>query len=64
MGDTVENDRAKMLWDFRSQTEKQVMANKPYIVVVDILQKKGVVIGVEILLGSNIKKKEHKELEK
>jgi len=30
--------------DFQNQTDMQVMANQPYIVVVDKLQKKTVVI--------------------
>ena len=34
----VENDRAKILWDFQIQTDKQVMANQPDIVVVDKMQ--------------------------
>ena len=39
----VENDRAKTLQDFQIQTDKQVMANQPDIVVVDKLQRKAVV---------------------
>jgi len=56
----VENDRAKILWDFQIQTDKQVMANEPGIVVADKLQKKAVMIDVAIPSDSNIKKKEHK----
>ena len=31
----IQNDRAKILWDFQFQTDKLVMANQPDIVVVD-----------------------------
>jgi len=56
----VENDRAKILWDFQIQTDKQMMANELDIVGVDKLQKKS----VEIPSDSNIKKKEHEKLKK
>ncbi|KAI3355858.1 hypothetical protein L3Q82_004410 [Scortum barcoo] len=47
----VENDRAKNLWDFQIQTDKQVMVNQPDIVVVDKEQ-----IDVAIPSDSNIRK--------
>ncbi|KAF7652694.1 hypothetical protein LDENG_00093610, partial [Lucifuga dentata] len=31
----VENGRAKVLWDFKFQTDKQLLANQPDMVVVD-----------------------------
>lgn len=40
----VENDRAKIPWDFQIQTDKMSMSDKPDIVVVEELQKKAVVI--------------------
>jgi len=55
---------AKILWDFQIQTDKQVMANQPDIVVVNKLQKKAVVIDIAIPIDSNINKKENKKLEK
>ncbi len=60
----VENDRAKILWDFQIQTDKMVVANQPDIVVVDKQWKKAVVIDVAMLSDSNIRKKEHQKLEK
>uniref|UniRef100_A0A087YQ23 Uncharacterized protein n=1 Tax=Poecilia formosa TaxID=48698 RepID=A0A087YQ23_POEFO len=60
----VENDRAKILWDFQIQTDKMVMANQPDIVVVDKQQRKAVVVDVAIPSDYNIRKKEHEKLEK
>ena len=59
----LENERAKILWDFQIQTGKLVMANQSDTVVVDKLQKKAVVIDVAVPSDSNIKKKEDKKLE-
>ncbi|KAI3354121.1 hypothetical protein L3Q82_018670 [Scortum barcoo] len=56
----VENDHAKILWDF--QINKQVLANQPGIVVWDKEHKRAVVIEVAIPSDSNIRKKEHKTL--
>ncbi|TWW69265.1 COP9 signalosome complex subunit 1 [Takifugu flavidus] len=60
----LENEQAKILWDLQIQTEKMVVANQPDIVVVDKHQKTVVVIDVAIPNDSNIRKKEHKKLEK
>ncbi|CAI5660153.1 unnamed protein product [Oreochromis niloticus] len=60
----VENDRAKILWDFQMQTDKMVVANQPDIVVVDKQKKTAVVIDVAVPNDSNIRKKEHEKLEK
>uniref|UniRef100_A0A3P9J433 Carbohydrate sulfotransferase n=1 Tax=Oryzias latipes TaxID=8090 RepID=A0A3P9J433_ORYLA len=38
----VENERAKILWDFQIQADRMVMANQPDIVVVDKEQRKAV----------------------
>ncbi|TWW77705.1 hypothetical protein D4764_12G0010950 [Takifugu flavidus] len=60
----VENEQAKILWDFQTQTDKMVVANQPDIVVVDKHRKTVVVIDVAIPSDSNIRKKEHEKLEK
>ena len=60
----VENHQAKILWDFKIQTDKLVMANQPDIVVVDKHRKRAAVIDVAIPSDSNIRKKEHEKLEK
>ena len=60
----VENDRAKVLWDFQIQTDRMVMANQPDIVVVDKEQRKAVVVDIAIPSDCNIRKKEHEKLEK
>lgn len=35
----VENDQAKILWDFQMQTDKMIMANQLNIVIIDKQQK-------------------------
>jgi len=60
----VESDRAKILWGFHIQNDKQVIANYLDLVVVNKLQKKAVAIDVAFLSDSNMKKKEHEKLEK
>ena len=44
----IENDKAKILWDFQIQTDKMVVANQPDIVMVDNWDKKAVVVDVAI----------------
>lgn len=44
----VRNDRAKILWDLQIQTDKQVVANQPDIVVVEKQKKTAVVIDVAV----------------
>ena len=60
----VENNRAKLLWDFPIQTDRKVLANQPDIVVVDKQKKGAIVINIAVLSDSNIKKKEYEKLEK
>ncbi|XP_051911362.1 uncharacterized protein LOC127593748 [Hippocampus zosterae] len=60
----VENNRAKILWDFLIQTDKMVMANQPDIVIIDKGQRKAVVVDVAVPSDGNIRKKEHEKLEK
>ena len=47
--EVVENDKAKVLWDFQIQTDK--------------LQKEAAVIDVVVPSGCNMKKKEHEKIE-
>ena len=60
----VENSRAKLLWDFQTQTDRKVLANQPDIVVIDKQKKEAVVIDIAVPSDSNIKNKEYKKLEK
>ncbi len=46
----VENDQAKILWDFKIQTDKLVMANQPEIVLINKQQNMAVVIEVIYIL--------------
>lgn len=58
----VENNQAKILWDFQIQIGMLVMANQPDILVVDKQRKKATVITVPS--DSNFRKKEHNKLDK
>ena len=44
----VENNRAKLLWDFPIQKNRKVLANQPDIVVIDKQKKDAVVIDVAV----------------
>ena len=60
----IENNQAKIPWDFQIETDKMVVVNQPHIIVVDKQEKKVVVVNVAIQSDSNIRKKEQKKLEK
>ena len=60
----IENDRAKIPWDFQIQTNKMVVSNQHDIVMVDKQDKKLGLVDVAILCDSKIRKKEHKMPEK
>lgn len=60
----VENDQARIMWDFQIQTDTLVTANQLDIGVVDKRQKKAVVTDVAIPSDSNIWKKEHNNFER
>lgn len=60
----VENDWAKIQSDLQIQNYKQVMAQKPSIVVIDKADKRAVMIDDVVRNNSIIRKKEHVELEK
>lgn len=51
----------KILWDFRVQTDEQLLVNQPDIAVVNKEQKRAIVIDVTIPADSNIRKKEHEK---
>lgn len=44
----VDNNRAKIWWDFKIQTYKKVLVNQPDIMVVDKEWKRAIVIDVAI----------------
>lgn len=54
----------KVLWEFKFQADKQLLANQPDIIVADKEQKTTVVINVAIPVDSNIRKKRHEKMEK
>ena len=60
----IENDRAKVLWDFYIRTDKQVIANKPDIVVVDKNTKYTTMIDIAVPSDLNINVKELETVDK
>lgn len=60
----VENERVKVLWDFSIQTDKQVIANKPDIVIRDKETKKITIIDIAVPFDTNIKSKEIEKVTK
>lgn len=52
----VETKKIKILWDFKTQTDKLVGANRPDIVVMDKHRKRAIVNNVAIPSDSNIRK--------
>lgn len=57
----VENDQAKILWDFKIHTDKLAMANQPDILLVDKQSNKAIVVHVAI---PNESKNQEKEIRK
>lgn len=53
----VENGRAKILWDFQIQTNKQEIDNQLDNVLIDTQEKKAVVMDVEVPSDCKIKHK-------
>ncbi|KAF7651925.1 hypothetical protein LDENG_00103690, partial [Lucifuga dentata] len=51
----IENGRAKFLWDFKFQTDKQLLANQPDMVVVNKGEKRAAVINAAIPSDGNIR---------
>ena len=60
----IEKDRAKVLWDFYIRTDKQVIANKPDIVVVDKNTEYTTIIDIAIPNDWNITIKELEKVDK
>lgn len=52
----VESIKAKILWDFKHQTDKHLLANQPDIVVINKEEKRAVMIDVATSADSNIRK--------
>ena len=59
----IENNRAKILWDFQIETDKMVVADQSDIMVVDKLHKKEVAVDIAIPRDSSSRKKEYTKLE-
>lgn len=56
--------QAKILWYFSIQTDKQMLANQPDVVVEDKEQQGVVAIDVALPANANIRKMEHEKVEK
>ena len=60
----IENNQAKIVWNFRIQTDKMVVANQTDIVVVEKQDKKAWVVDLEIQSDSKVRKMENEKLKK
>lgn len=60
----IENSKAKILWDFYIQTDKQVLANQPDIVIIDKDKKQATIIDIAIPNDYNIQDKEKEKVQK
>ena len=59
-----ENDRTKILWDFSIQTDKDIQARRPDLVVVDKAQNAVTIIDIAIPADINIVGKEEEKIMK
>lgn len=60
----IENNQAKILWDFQLQMDKLVMSNQLDIVVVDTQRKTAIETDVAIPSDSNNRMRDLEKLEK
>ena len=60
----MENEKAKILWNFTIQTDKRLSHNRPDIVVVDKMSKRCHIIDVACSGDSRIAMKEEEKVNK
>ena len=60
----VQNNRAKVLWDFPIQTDIRLQHNRPDIILIDYEEKTGLIIDIAVPRDENIKEKEQEKIEK
>ena len=60
----VQNDRAKILWDFSIQTDIRMPHNRPDIVLIDYTEKAGFIIDIAVPRDENIRDKELEKIDK
>jgi hypothetical protein len=60
----VENQHAKILWDFHIQTDRMVQHNQPDIVLIDKDAKTGLIIDIAVPMDGNIRDKELEKIDK
>ena len=60
----MENDKAKILWDFMIQCDKMIEHRKPAIVLVDKVQQKCLIIDVACPGDNRIAEKEEEKLQR
>ena len=60
----MENDKAKILWDFKVQCDKMIEHRKPDTVLVDKVQQKCLIIDVACLGDNRIAEKEEEKLQR
>ena len=60
----MENDKAKILWDFMIQCDKMIEDRKPDVVLVDKLQQKCLIIDVAFPGDNRFVEKEEEKLQR
>ena len=60
----VENDQAKIIWDFQIQTDTMVGANQPDIVLINKPERKALIIDIAVPADTNLRDKELEKITK
>ena len=60
----VENDQAKLLWDYGIRTDRIIRANRPDLTLIDKEKKRVTLIDVSVPWDSRIEEKEREKLDK
>ena len=59
----LESEKSKVLWDFKIQTDKQIEANKPDVVLLDKEERKCFIIDIACPFDTRIGNKQKKKVE-
>ena len=60
----MRNDHAKILWDFIIQIDKNLLHNRPDIVLINYKEQTGLIIDIAVPRDQSIQDKELKEIDK
>ena len=60
----IENDQAKILWDYGIRTDRVIRANRPDVTLIDKVKKKVSLIDVAIPWDTRVEEKEREKMDK